>query len=689
MPKKKSPQDPLDFEGSILRALSKIGLTKTETLALDDILTEKGLQLTFLKSETVDGVSKYIREPLTTIPGLSQEESDILNRKIQDLGLVVQVIPEDQKAWKEYFYKQKKQNNDLPTEAEKERLLRKIITGISGEAKTLIEYFDKTGQTPYTIDLPGLMDILKVPLPDKVKYEYLNQMIKRLKSRKSPVPDILDWIPGTIRSIDDAQDLIFTLTIMARFVAIKVAPKALPYIGWSMAIQDVANIATAVLATPLTGAPKKGSALRKLGPIVNKPRFKPGEDFNAWRARLGNEVKMSLTPSKARARALQKVGVTSIILQGGQAMETVTGYGIQLGAIMGLISDSVWGVIRTGQGADVRIRPPLEMDPLYKPAMWLLSRLHITQAPSEFDTNDYLKIMAADLLAVTAIAREMDIKKMQSRVEDIAGQTVPVMPPQDKAIIDILMENGLKAENAKSIAMILAGRRTTLLEELHRARNGMTKWITEMHERINNPYVSAFITQVHMNINRVIWQSIMGEEGTYSVVPEAALQVLFVMLEHSLIPVIDSYKPSKEEVRALYEKAQTIMNALPIDQWSNATFADILAKLEPRIKVTTAVLDNIYLGKTGADLPEVYRQLQERTAKYWGSAKIIEPGLASAAQIQRLLSQSLINALANKRTTPSVDDIFAAARSTGLLLVNPESLIQEPVPRIVETQTAE
>lgn len=98
------------------------------------------------------------------------------------------------------------------------------------------------GPEPFTVDIPGIQDIIKVK--DWESKALKRERYERFKTRNSAVPQALQWIPPLLTKLDNAQDLLFTALAIA-YPLLKFAPKfLLGPIGWILTINDFLNILT-------------------------------------------------------------------------------------------------------------------------------------------------------------------------------------------------------------------------------------------------------------------------------------------------------------------------------------------------------------------------------------------------------------------------------------------------------------
>lgn len=95
---------------------------------------------------------------------------------------------------------------------------------------------------PFTIDIPGVGDILRTPWTTSPSLR--RQRIERMRTAKSVLPSGLAWVPKLINKLDDAQDLLFTGLALAWPLLRVVAPRLLGPLGVVLTINDVLNVGT-------------------------------------------------------------------------------------------------------------------------------------------------------------------------------------------------------------------------------------------------------------------------------------------------------------------------------------------------------------------------------------------------------------------------------------------------------------
>src|SRR3989304_3781074 len=80
----------------------------------------------------------------------------------------------------------------------------------------------------YRIQIPGMKGFVSVPAEKKLTPEVKDIIIKRYMAKYSPVPRKLQWIPGVINQIDDAQDLLSVALTLGKPLLRKLPGRFIP-----------------------------------------------------------------------------------------------------------------------------------------------------------------------------------------------------------------------------------------------------------------------------------------------------------------------------------------------------------------------------------------------------------------------------------------------------------------------------
>ncbi len=217
----------------------------------------------------------------------------------------------------------------------------------------------------YTITIPGLSDIIKIPIEkpmteqeeydwsrgfkgefsDERRYE-IEVMKKKRKDKfqamlVSPAPEIINNSGALMTAIDNAQDALFTIAAMG-FAAMRFSP---PPITAAIALPTGATL-TAAGALDII----QSLGVKKLPGITAKRDWQRKTKIDPWskKGRIKYAEHLIKTfPKKA------------ILIQALQTTEEVFGVGLSLGPIVGLFVDAIAGPVRRIFGDKVTVDLPI------------------------------------------------------------------------------------------------------------------------------------------------------------------------------------------------------------------------------------------------------------------------------------------------------------------------------------------
>lgn len=294
-------------------------------------------------------------------------------------------------------------------------------------ARRRAEYVAKHG---YSITIPGLSDIIKIPIEEPMTYEEhtwwkakqwhkfgphrLEEVKKQKQKRKdkylamlaSPRPEVALNAASILTSIDDAQDAIVSLAALgnlARYVAPKVLGKVLRGpTGLLLVTSDLMNLV-------------QSAGMYCMVPMYNK---KAGEELA--RASPKN-FKAKL---KKRMRSTARIPTQSDWIQGLQTTDSIFGFGLCLGPIVGLAQDIIFASVRTRPGKFVDIKFPVpDFSYWYKAAQKVAKALSVVWSyPFATDDEDILLWIVAAYLAfqqLFEITQEWNPLEMLSTIQDL------------------------------------------------------------------------------------------------------------------------------------------------------------------------------------------------------------------------------------------------------------------------------
>lgn len=273
----------------------------------------------------------------------------------------------------------------------------------------------------YRIQIPGMKGFVSIPAEKKLSPEVKDIIVKRYLAKYSPVPKKLQWIPGVINQIDDAQDLLSVALTLGKPLLRKLPGRFIPGLGWVLLANDILNLGTAVLSIPLQGRPGKNIGRNILRYLAGN-KFKKAKIVKNW---------------------LSKTNWLGFSLQAGQVSTTLTGYGLKLGPLMGMITDFTWGAVRKLGGAQVRIQGPPPDDYIFKAARFLAQNSLEMQAADILSEEHHTLLIAANNLATNALREAAHSDILEERAPILQTTQFPVFEPYDDDTRYVLQSNGI------------------------------------------------------------------------------------------------------------------------------------------------------------------------------------------------------------------------------------------------------
>jgi hypothetical protein len=276
----------------------------------------------------------------------------------------------------------------------------------------------EVGKTPYTIDIPGWQDIIRIPSLEDAKL--IKERIERARTHLSPLPRAFDWIPGVLNWLDDIQDFLF-VALAAGWPILKRLPlRILGPIGWILTGLQFIDAINGLLGLTMGGRHSKRKTLASTLPLLTKRA-----------ARLA-----------VASKFLGKFPWVPFIAQGLQVSREWTGYGLQLGGVMGLISESIYGAVRAIQGNDVIIRPPPPSDLASKAARVLAQSLQLPYVQGVLSDDDMTLVIVGTSVASEVLRNSMSNTYLNSRGPGVREMPLPGFAPWNPTTRQALLDNG-------------------------------------------------------------------------------------------------------------------------------------------------------------------------------------------------------------------------------------------------------
>jgi len=314
------------------------------------------------------------------------------------------------------------------------------------------DYIEKHG---YTITIPGLSDIIKIPIYDPMteeeethwkrrRYDLIPPArreeitkIKEAKKRRfvgmlgSPIPTVVRNAGSVLTAVDDAQDALSTIGVIG-MLGRRIAPRAVGGFltgptGMVLAAADILNMVQQISMTCQA-------------PLMGK---------NAARA----NARASTTKNKGRvssaARLSKHLPGKGDVIQALQTSEQIWGLGICLGPVLGLVQDIAFGTALSLVGKKVNVDLPVP-DLTY----WFRAALKVAKSasvlwgyPHATDHELNLHSIAALQLSYQALMTEINQWHPLDHIIDVTDIQIQAPVPTNILTLEVIEEAGKRLED--------------------------------------------------------------------------------------------------------------------------------------------------------------------------------------------------------------------------------------------------
>lgn len=281
-------------------------------------------------------------------------------------------------------------------------------------------------ETRYTVDIPGLQDIVILTPPSLDDFELRRQRIQRMKTKTSPIPSFLQWIPPMINAFDDVEDMLSVGLTLAKPLLKRVGTRFIPYVGWALLLTDVLDLVNFLLGIGLGGTFAKGDVADAIKAMV---------------------VRKDQVITKAADWFARRTNLFGFALEAGQVLDNLVGVGLRLGPLMGLISDARWGAVRALGGQKVVVRGPPPADPLGKLSNYFLGTNQLRAAPQIFSPEAEL-LIAADHVAYDLALDQGNLRPiLGARLAEFSTTQAPAKEVWNPASREALRAEGIDPDS--------------------------------------------------------------------------------------------------------------------------------------------------------------------------------------------------------------------------------------------------
>lgn len=643
-PGEESPPDIIEYEKDFLKRLQATGLDPEQAGLLRKVLLHNGLELEILSDAEIADILAGRTEDIPAVPGVGERERPIFLKLLATRGLGLRIATETERELAAYQQILLRQRNLEPTSADLQDLMNTVLGRKKVPLrKPELRITDIPG-APFTIDIPGLLDIIKIPLDRKSQEQLAESRIKRMLTYKSPVPEDLRWIPHVINILDDVQDMIYTFFPLAKVLLLGVAPRLIPAIGIVMLAGDALNLATGILSIPM------------MGPGIKKLAYLQGRYFKGRTRRVGG----------IRRSGMRRVRIGAWMAQAGQSLRTLTGFGIQLGPLMGTMSDAFWAMMRIQQGEHVIVRGPPSHTRIDAVARYLYLRPSLTYVQDCLSVEDFIRVLVADLMATHIMTTEGDPKKMENRAEEALEIPVPASVPWMDITREKLKLYGIDADTPATMEMIITQKIVRLKDQLAMSHAYHKRWLEDLQNTLKDERLLSIFHQIYNRIDAMIWDLITGTKDSLLILPETALKVAGVSIEHGVIPIKERWVPPQRMINLF---VRDLSVALPLGVRSHADtekLMHLIAKRDSRIKLNIETYLQV-LRNSGYPVPDrIPRRLAELTEHYHGKLTVVEPATPTTEELKRFINRAEDRMAATGRKVPSREQLKEAVLDLGL-----------------------
>lgn len=317
--------------------------------------------------------------------------------------------------------------------------------------KLKADYIAKHG---YTITMPGLFDIIKIPLETPMsdqedrdwaakRYNEFSEDrlfdIRRMKQKRkdkflamlgSPAPEVVNNVGALMTCIDDAQDALFTLA-SAGVLAMRFTPPPV----------------AAILSLP-TGVALTGANALNVVQSLGRQRLPSKASKRAWQKKTGVDPWSKKGRIKYARHLLKTFPVKASVIQALQTTNDIFGFGLALGPVLGFFIDAVAGPVRRIFGDRVVVDYPV---PTYDEATGLAHRylrnipIYYYRGPHTPDEEIIGMMMAQWLSQVALYSGTKDIPGWEN-YQNLDQLEIKARKPTNRLTLEVIEEEGLDVD---------------------------------------------------------------------------------------------------------------------------------------------------------------------------------------------------------------------------------------------------
>lgn len=412
--------------------------------------------------------------------------------------------------------------------------------------------FPAGGSGTYPINIPGIQDFIRIPsLEDKA---LRRQRFQRFARTPGVLPEPLRWIPNALNKLDDAQDLLFTALALSIPLVKRLPAFFLRALTPFVLLNDLLNLLTCLLGLAMGGAITKPNARR------------------AWiRQRSVGRSLIARGPE-----FFSKFPWLGFLLQAPQALQTLTGYGLNLGTMMGFITDLMWTPYRLAKGEAVTFVGPPPDDAIGKAARYLSQPAAHMARGQMFSFEDHLLLSAADIVATTILSQAGTTQQLLSRQDEAASFEVGSIDPWNPATVDVLDEADWDATEPGVYPFPEIGETVTYFEAVSSISSGVPAWMAELAAGEARSELGQLFFYLLTDGGETVLEWLNGGELWWEDQLDPHEDVVMKMIERRVFPIAPI---AGEDLRLLSIRVQELAAAVGETDYSAETLKRALNDL--------------------------------------------------------------------------------------------------------------
>ncbi|MEE8403213.1 MAG: hypothetical protein V3R93_05625 [Candidatus Hydrothermarchaeaceae archaeon] len=396
----------------------------------------------------------------------------------------------------------------------------------------------------YTIHIPGFSDIFtwnvtpeptpaelilykakKVKELGEKRYEDIKALMAQKRSNylrmlSSPTPQVVQNAGSVLTTLDDINDTLGTLAMVARIVARRLPAAAAKFLlgpaGWALMGADIAN-----LALKLTSLPFKAHRLQH---------------------ELNEVVKGNPLSKKAKLQRMNKLKRLRIskgeLIEALQTTDNMFGVGISLGGIVGMITDIPSGLYHHIRGEKVTITglpaPLLWFDRVW--SRMLKGAVGLFYGPVDLPEEEINKGIVAANFASQAAHTYLDGTSPLDAISDPDGVELLAPRPQHPSTIQVITEETPQFEQYIGWihnSSLWTNAADMFDQTVESVQDNMSQWV----DRNKNSMEGQATAQMMVDVGPNILATMEGDdqlEMSYDPIAESLLKLMNVNLRFPL-----------------------------------------------------------------------------------------------------------------------------------------------------------